>query len=165
MKVRVFAAVALAAGVVLGTSGCNLLQPQATLIQYDPSDGVSVQLGDIYLDNILVISDNGEEGNLLMAATNATGEDVTLDLGFVSAETLAEGQLVIPNNLKVPTTFGTDKENTVVLGGIATIPGGLLEMAFALPGGEAKTILVPVLTSDLPEYEGLEPQKVTKISK
>ena len=165
MKVRVIAAVALAAGVVLGTSGCNLLQPQATLIQYDPSDGVSVQLGDIYLDNILVISDNGKVGNLLMAATNATGEDVTLDVGFVSEETLAEGQLVVPNNVKVPTSFGTDKENTIILAGIATIHGGLLEMAFGLPGGEVKTILVPVLNSDLPEYAGLEPQKVTKISK
>lgn len=165
MKVRVFVAVALAAGVVLGTSGCGLLQPQATRIQYDPSDGVSVQLGDIYLDNILVISDNGEDGNLLMAVTNATGEDVTLDLGFVSAETLAEGEVIIPNNVKVPTSFGTDKENTVILNGIATIPGGLLEMAFALPGGQAQTILVPVLNSELPEYAGLEPQKVTTISK
>ena len=150
MKVRIVVAAALAVGVALGTAGCNLIQPQATTTPYDASDGVGINVGDLQLRNLMIISDNGETGNLLMGAANSTGEDAELHIGFVSD--------------KQVTSWGSGSEDRIILGGINTIPGGLLEVAFEA-NGETKTVLVPVLTSAQPEYEGLEPKKVTKISK
>lgn len=165
MKVRVFVAAAIAAGVVLGTSGCNLIQPQATRTAYDPSDGVGLDLGTVDLENLIVITDNGEDGNLLLSVANDTGKEVTLHLGFITEASMAEGTVQVPSDPHGPTSWGADKEERIVLGGINTQPGGLLQMAFAADNGEIKTILVPVLNSDLPEYAGLAPQKTVKISK
>ena len=164
MKVRIVAAAVLAVGVALGTAGCNLIQPQATTTPYDASDGVGVNVGDLSLRNLMIISDNGETGNLLLSAVNATGVDEELHIGFVSGGTIVDGHLEVPSNDKIPTSWGAGSEDRIILGGINTIPGGLLEVAFEA-NGETKTVLVPVLTSAQPEYKGLEPKKVTKISK
>ena len=71
VKVRVLVAAALAVSVALGTAGCNLIQPQATRIAYDPSDGVSVNVGGLDLRNLMIISDNGKTGNFLLSAVNS----------------------------------------------------------------------------------------------
>ena len=55
-------------------------------------------------------------------------------------------------------------EDRIILGGINTMPGGLLEVAFEVDG-DMKTVLVPVLTSGQPEYNGLAPKNVITISK
>lgn len=162
MKVRIVAAVALAAGIALGTAGCNLIQPQATTNPYDASDGVGLNVGGIQLRNLIVISDTGKAGNLLLSATNATGEDVELHIGFVSGGDLVDGHVDVPNNAKVPTSWGADKEDLIILPGIDTQPGGLLELGFEV-NGETKTVMVPVLTSAQPEYEGLNPKNALKM--
>jgi hypothetical protein len=164
VKVRVVVAAVLAVGVALGTAGCNLIQPQATRIAYDPSDGVSVNVGGLDLRNLMIISDNGKTGNFLLSAVNSSGEDVKLHIGFVSDGDVIDGHVEIPSNAKVPTSFGTKDEDRIILGGINTQPGGLLEVAFEV-GEDMKTVLVPVLTSAQPEYEGLAPKNVISISK
>jgi hypothetical protein len=164
VKVRIVVAAALAVGVAFGTAGCNLIQPQATTKPYDASDGIGVNLNGLDLRNLILISDNGETGNLLLSATNSSGKDVKLHIGFVSGGTAVDGHVEVPSNDKVATSWGSGEEDRIVLGGINTIPGGLLEITFEA-NGETKTALVPVLTSAQPEYEGLAPKKVTKISK
>ena len=164
MKVRIVAAAVLAVGVALGTAGCNLIQPQATRLAYDASDGVSLNVGELNLRNLMIISDDGENGNLLLSVVNSTGVDEELHIGFVSGGEIVDGHLEVPSNDKTATSWGSGKEDRIILGGMNTMPGGLLEVAFEA-NGESKTVLVPVLTSAQPEYEGLEPQKITKISK
>jgi hypothetical protein len=164
VKVRIVVAAALAVGVALGTAGCNLIQPQATTNPYDASDGVGLNVGDLSLRNLMVISDDGENGNLLVSIANATGSDVDLHIGFVSGGQVVEGHLAVPTDDKSVTSWGAGNEDRTILGGINTVPGGLLELEFEADG-VMKTVLVPVLTSELPEYEGLEPKKVTTISK
>ena len=164
MKVRIVAAAALALSVALGTAGCGLIQPQATTNPYDASDGVGINVGDLSLRNLMIISDNGETGNLLVGIANSTGVDADLHISFVSGGEMVEGHLEVPSNDKTVTSWGSGSEDRIILGGINTMPGGLLEVAFEA-NGESKTVLVPVLTSAQPEYEGLEPKKVTKISK
>jgi hypothetical protein len=164
VKVRIVAAAVLAVGVALGTAGCNLIQPQATRLAYDASDGVSLNVGELQLRNLMIISDNGETGNLLVGIANSTGVDADLHISFISGGELVEGHLEVPSNDKTVTSWGSGSEDRIILGGINTMPGGLLEVAFEADG-DTKTVLVPVLTSAQPEYEGLEPQKVTKISK
>ncbi len=164
MKVRVVVAAALAAGVALGTSGCNLIQPQATRTAYDASDGVGLNVGDLSLRNLMIISDNGETGNFLLSAVNSTGEEINLGIGFVSGGQIVSGVVAVPSNDKIPTSWGAHEEDRILLGGMNVQPGGLLEVAFQA-GNDVKTVLVPVLTQAQPEYEGLAPKKVTTIAK
>lgn len=164
MKVRIVVAAVLALGVACGTAGCNLIQPQATTTPYDASDGVGINVGQLSLRNLMIISDDGENGNLLVGIANSTGVVEDLRISFVSGDKMVEGNLEVPSNDKTVTSWGAGSEDRIILGGMNTMPGGLLEVAFE-SNGETKTVLVPVLTSAQPEYEGLEPKKITKISK
>ena len=161
MKVRVLVAAALAAGIALGTSGCNLIQPQATLKQYSASDGVNVNLGNIALRNLVVISNDGKTGNLVFGAVN-TEVPVALHVEYKSGAKVADGHVVIPFSTQ-PTLFGTDGHTKVIVEGINTEPGSLLEVAFTV-GSKTVTSLIPVLTSEQPEYKGLNPSSVLTVT-
>jgi hypothetical protein len=154
-------AAALAAGIALGTSGCNLIQPQATLKQYSASDGINVNLGNVALRNLIIISNDGKTGNLVMGAVN-TDSPVALHVEYMSAGKLADGHVVLPFSTQ-STLFGTDGHTKVILEGINTEPGSLLEVSFSV-GSKTATTLVPVLTSEQPEYAGLNPSSVLTIT-
>lgn len=161
MKVRVIVAAALAAGVALGTTGCNVIQPQATTKVYAASDGINLNVGDVALRNVLIISDNGQAGNLVMGAVN-TGTPVALHIEYKSGGKVADGHVVVPFSNQ-PTLFGTSNNSKVILTGIGTQPGSMLEVKFSV-GSKSTTTLVPVLNSDLPEYRGLNPASVVTIA-
>jgi len=57
VKSRRLASLALVAAVLVGTSGCALISPQATLIPYAPADGVSAHTGDVAVRNALIVSE------------------------------------------------------------------------------------------------------------
>ena len=48
MRRRIAVAAVLAVGLALGTTGCTFLTPVATLIKYNPGNGVSLDLGIQY---------------------------------------------------------------------------------------------------------------------
>jgi hypothetical protein len=162
VKVRIAVSALLAIGLALGASGCNLIQPQATTHLYDASDGIGVNVGDLQLRNLILISNNGEAASLLMSAINTTGADADLNIQFVSQGTVVRGTVAVPSS-NFPTSWGAAKENKIVLEGINTAPGALLEVYFQYGDADGKTALIPVLTSGQPEYEGLEPSSVLHI--
>jgi hypothetical protein len=152
VKARLAASAALALGIAIGGSGCAMITYQATTEQYDPSDGVSADIGALDLRNVLVVSDDGEDGNLVMSVTNTGDDDVTLGVQVDGGETLEvdvdAGQTV---------SLGTEEEEPLLLEGIDTEPGGLLPIYFQYSGAEGAEIRVPVLDGRLPEYEDLVP--------
>lgn len=157
MKVRIVVAAALAATVALGLSGCNLIQPQATLKQYDASDGVGVNVGEINLRNLIVITDNGKDGNLLLTTVNTTGEDVDLSIQYTVGGTVLGGVLTVPHG-QTSTDFGRTGQEQIILTDIDTPAGAVLPITFQYGNADSKTVYVPVLDSDLPEYSGLAPK-------
>ena len=159
MKVRIAISAILAIGLALGTTGCNLIQPQATTHQYDPSDGIGVNVGEVQLRNLILISNDGEAASLLLSAINTTGSDIDLSIQFLSKGTMVQGQLTVPSS-HTPTSWGGAKEDKIVFEGINAQPGSLLEVYFQYGSADGKTALVPVLTTGQPEYEGLEPSTV-----
>ena len=161
MKVRVIVAAAIAAGVALGTTGCNVIQPQATTKQYSASDGINANVGGIELRNLMIVSNNGETGNLVMGAVN-TGAPAALHIEYKSAGKVADGHVVVPFSTQ-PTLFGTANNSKVILTGMNTEPGSMLEVAFTV-GSKTTVTLVPVLNSDLPEYHGLNPGATVTIA-
>jgi len=154
VKIRIVLAAVIAVGVALGTTGCELIQPQATTRHYDASDGVGVNVGVLKLRNLIVLSNDGELGSLLLTGVNTTGKDVKLSVTYAGGTNVVE---TVPSSDFRGTTWGGHGEPQIILPGIATAPGGMIELALT-DGVETVTTLVPVLTTGQPEYQGLEPK-------
>ena len=79
------ASIVLAAVVLTGTAGCTFFATQATLIQYDPSNGVGANIGDVQVRNaIALISDDGRAVSLLVTLVNSGQENVRVTLQYES---------------------------------------------------------------------------------
>jgi hypothetical protein len=153
VKARLAASAVLAVGLVLGASGCSMLTYQATTEHYDPSDGVSADVGDLDLRNILVVSEDGEDGNLVMTVVNTGDEDA--ELGVQVGE--GGGQtLIVEVEAGATVSLGGDEE-PLLLEGIDTEPGSLVPIFFQYGSAEGIEKLVPVLDGRLPEYADLTP--------
>ena len=130
-----------------------MLTYQATTEHYDPSDGVSANVGDLDLRNILVVSDDGEDGNLVLTVVNTGDEDA--ELGVQVGEGGGE-PLIIEVEAGATVSLGGDEE-PLLLEGIDTQPGALLPIFFQYGTAEGIEKLVPVLDGRLPEYADLAP--------
>ncbi|WP_022889888.1 hypothetical protein [Agromyces italicus] len=158
MKARLAASAALALGVALGASGCSMLTYQATTEHYDASDGVSANVGELDLRNILVVSDDGVDGTLVLTIVNTGADDVDLDVQVDGGDTVT-----IPVDAGETVAFGVDAAEgidavePIVLEGIGVEPGSLLPIYFQYGSAEGVEKQVPVLDGRLPEYESLVP--------
>jgi hypothetical protein len=155
VKARLIASVVLAASVVLGTSACNLVAPQATTKLYDPSDGVSGRVGDLKIRNAMIIAgENGTDGNLVAAVTNGGGGSESLSIQFGDGE---NGTVTTSIPAESTVSFGTADDEPVLLEGINAEPGSIVEVFFQYGDETGVEILVPVLDGSLEEYSDLVP--------
>jgi hypothetical protein len=153
---RFFAPLVLAAAVITGTTGCTLSAEIATMKEYDPSDGVGADIGDLALRNILLISNDAGEANLVMTVVNTSGDDVTLNVQF------DDGSARITESLELPavperTRIGDNPSAGVLVSGPELIVGGLYPVYFEYGSVPGELVFVPVLDGTLPEYELLVP--------
>lgn len=161
MKARLAASAALALGIAIGASGCSMLTYQATTEPYDASDGVGVNVGDLHLRNVLVVSDDGVDGTLVLTIVNDGADDVELGVQVADGETQT-----ISVDAGATVAFGVADEDELdvvpplVLEGIDTKPGALLPIYFQYGSAEGIEKEVPVLDGRLPEYAGLLPAEV-----
>jgi hypothetical protein len=164
VKIRAILAIALALAVTTGTAGCNLIQPQATTKQYDASDGVGVNLGELDLNNMILLSDDdGESANLVVGAVNTSGSPITLNISYTSKGVLATVVAVIPSSDRV-IAYGGKDEPQIVLDNIKVPAGGTLTLTLQAGDGDTKVTIVPVLNTDLPEYRGLTPSPIPTVT-
>lgn len=156
MKARIAASVLLAAGLLVGTAGCNLVAPQATTKHYDASDGVSANLGGVDVRNAVIISDDGELGNLVVTLVNTTDESARVTVQYESDGEDATETVTLDANSSTP--FGLPDGETITLVDMGTQPGALLPVYFQSGDTDGRELLVPVLTTQLPEYSTLAPE-------
>lgn len=154
MKIRIASSIALAAGLMLGATGCGLIAPQATTEAYAPSDGIDVNVGDVELRNVLLIADEtGENFNVVFSAVNETGSPVDLSISFVGeGSQKARAEFTLPTG---STEFGNpDGEVEPVLVEIPNlIAGGTARAYFQTPGASEVKYDVPALDAEkLVEY-------------
>ncbi|MCM3697354.1 DNA modification methylase [Microbacterium oleivorans] len=151
MKSRLIASLALGAAVVLGTTGCNMLAPQATTIQYSASDGVNVpDSGPLLVRNAMIIAnEDGSLGNLIAGIVNTTDEDLVLNVSIADQ----------PQRVNVPA-------NSTVSLGVTTAPltfddtgkpGSDVDASFQSGEGEGVRVAVPILDGTLPYYTEFVP--------
>ncbi|MEJ1229825.1 MAG: hypothetical protein WDM88_02985 [Galbitalea sp.] len=170
MRRRIAAAAVLAVGLALGTAGCTFFAPQATLLAYNPSDGVSLNVGKLQVRNAFAISPKGTDANLVGVFINTSKSDVVVELQYTAH---VNGKSKVTNEL-LPLTAG----DVVSLGnpGVPQIvfrnadvkPGALLKI-FVVYGDTAsgvtvsgKNLQIPVLNGSQEAYKHLGPTPTPK---
>ncbi|GAA1946694.1 hypothetical protein [Agromyces allii] len=149
MKARLAASAVLALGLAIGATGCSMVTYQATTEHYDASDGVSITVGELDLRNILVVSEDGVDGNLVMTVINPGDDDKTLKIeaGSATQELEVEAHSTV--------VLGGEETEPLLLEGIDAEVGGLTPIFFQYASVEGIEKKVPVLDDRL--YEGLAP--------
>lgn len=155
MNSRSLASLALGGLIVLGTAGCAAITTQATTIDYSPSDGVNVPVGEDspveILNTLIVANEDGTDGNLVAAFVNTSDEDVTVSLAWDGGA--AEVEVPADSTLSLG---GAD--DPVLLEGIDTPAGATVPIAFTT-GGEPVEAHVQVFDETLAYLEGLAPSE------
>lgn len=151
MKSRLIASLALGAAVVLGTTGCNMLAPQATTIQYSASDGVNIpESGPLKVRNAMIIAnEDGSLGNLIAGIVNGTDEDLVLNV------TVGDQ----PQGVDVPanSTVSLGVTQAPLLFDDTGKPGSDVDVSFQSGEGEGVRVAVPILDGTLPYYTEFVP--------
>ena len=109
---------------------------------------------------MLVVSEDGEDGNLVMTVVNNGDDDVELGVQFGEGGGDTQTIEIEAGNavaLGVDDVEGDDVLEPLLLEGIDTQPGGLLPMYFQYGDAEGIEMQVPVLDARLPEYADLAP--------
>jgi hypothetical protein len=153
VKARLAASAALALGIAIGGSGCAMITYQATTEEYDASDGVSTDLGTIDLRNVLVVSEDGEEGNLIASISNTGEDDATLEIEVVETGDTFEVDVDAGDTV----SLGAGDEEPLLIADLGAEVGGLVSIYFQHGTEEGRELGVPVLDGRLPEYEDLVP--------
>jgi hypothetical protein len=147
---RTVAAAAAAVVVAFAATGCNILTPQATLIQYDPSDGISGQTGTVEFHNAMLIGEpEGDALNLSVTFTNP-GEATVLE---VRVDDEAQ-QIRVPEGV---TTFGFPEQQLVFPAPGDMTFGSHQNVSFQADGAEPAGVQVQLFSSEFTGYETLAP--------
>ena len=153
---RAIASIALASGVLLGTSACVFMTPIATLEEYDPSDGINATVGTVDLRNVIVFVDE-ETGaaSLMVTLVNTGDKEAQLSLQFASGGD--DVTVVAPVGGLQVLSFGTtpDEEQILILDA-GTRPGALFPVYVQYGANQGQQLTVPVLSAT-GVYEGLGP--------
>jgi len=157
---RTVAATAVGVGVVLVAAGCNFISPQATLKQYDASDGTSVNVGDIAVRNAIALTEDGTEASLSMVILNTGGDSVDVSFQYPTEAGQQTETVTVEGDSEVRrgTTEGDDQ---LLMSDLDVTIGQLLPVYVQYGDETGKTLQVPVLNGDLPEYSTLLPSPAT----
>lgn len=154
MKSRVLASIALGAVAVLGVTGCSMISPQATTIQYSASDGVNIpnSSGPVLVRNAMIVAnEDGSAGNFIAALVNDTDDDhilrLTIDGVTHEIEVPARGTL----------TLGARGEDPLLIDNLDSAPGTGIDTVFQSGDATGVTQSVPVIGGQLPYYEEFVP--------
>lgn len=143
MSARIVASVFLAAGILVGTSACGFSAPQATLIHYDPSDGVSGDVGDIAFRNAMLLSEDGSTASLLVTAVNKGDTAQSVAVQYEAGGKKVTDHVTVRANSSV--TIGTKNRPHVLLEDIDSAPGNLFPVFFQYGEETGVQLLLPIL--------------------
>ena len=141
MNIRALATSALAATFLLGTAGCGIFVETATLKPYSASDGLNVNVGDLELRNVLVITDESGDASLVGTVVNDTTNVQYLTVQF---RTNTPVDLTVVANEGI-TKVGLADDNPAIATGTALKAGQYVDIYFQYGGQDGVTVAIPVL--------------------
>ena len=142
---RAAASVILAGVLATSTAGCGFFTTQATLIPYDPSDGVGANLGTVDVRNAIgIISEDGEDISLLVTFVNSGDKSANVKIQF---ETDGETTTVTkPIGSGSVVGYGNSADEDQIIIANPGVPAGDLIPVYVQYGdNEGQELLVPVL--------------------
>ena len=145
---RKFAAVAIAASVLIGTTACTFISPVATMKVYTPGDGSDATVGDIAARNIFILVAPSGQTALFGSFINqgASAQDVEIQLAGQSyAQHLNSGEKL---------DIGFNGRNALPLTGFTGKAGSLAKVTFK-SGSTSVDQTVPVLDGTFAQYAPL----------
>ena len=128
----------------LALSGCQLASPIQTNVPYQPADGVAVDLGDVQVRDLVIVTDaKGGVGTLSGLVVNRGAEPVTVTFA-TGPGALASTRAIIPAG--TPTRLsGVEGVTPVTIPSIAASPGDMVSLVVSTPDAGAPVVSVPVL--------------------
>lgn len=158
MRARLAASAALATVLAVGLVGCTLLTPQATLKQYDPSDGVGAKVGDVDIVNAIAIagdtSSTSTDANLVFSAVNSSDSSIRLRVQYPSGERNRTRTVEVGPGI---TKVGYGDDGQFLLTGFHPRPGALAKIYFQYGSQQGKQVTVPVLNDSWSSFKDLGP--------
>ena len=144
---------------MLALAGCTFFAPQATLIPYDASDGVALNVGNVQMRNVFVISPKGTDANLVgvIINTGKTAETVNIQYTSHTGGTVTSVTEKVPLAAGAVKSFGNPGVPQLVLRGADIQPGALLKLFVQYGNVSGKVVLVPVLNGSQAPYANLAP--------
>ncbi|HWK19273.1 MAG TPA: hypothetical protein VNR37_00690 [Microbacteriaceae bacterium] len=140
LGIRILAPLGLVGALLL--SGCTFMAPTATLIQYDPADGVGADMGDVLLRNVQVVTnEDGSLGNIAFTVINK-GEATQLNYSVPTLTGTVEDWIPVPPG---STLVGEELPHLIIIEEPDAIVGGLLAVTFQAGDGDSQTLMTPVL--------------------
>ena len=160
---RAAASVVLAGALLVGTTGCTFVSQQATLIEYDPSDGIGTQVGDVAVRNALaLINEDGHAVSLMVTFVNTGSKIANLSIQYQSGgEKTTTTKSVRAGDVA---SYGTTPDETqIIILNPGVKAGGLYPVYFQYGDNEGKELLLPVMNADNhPEYKDLLPPEIER---
>jgi hypothetical protein len=151
MSVRKIATgIALAASIMVSTTGCSITDNIASLQQYAPSDGVSANYGDVKLRNFIYVVE-GEHRHLIGSIVNSGLKNQTITLQYTDAATGDKTNFDVTVLAGQKLDFGFNEQPSLEFN-ILGVAGGTTSLYILQTGTPAQEVVVPVLDGTLPEY-------------
>ena len=155
--VAIVPAAAALAGAVLALSGCQSFSPTQTNVPYEPADGVAVDLGDVQIRDLLVVSAaKGEMGTLSGLMVNKGGAPVIVTFA-TGPDAAARAFIPAGGTARLS---GVGSLTPVTLPSIDAAPGDTVQVVVSTPAAGAPEVSVPVLPPT-GYYTSLTPAPVT----
>lgn len=150
MAIRKFASVAIAASLLIGTTGCTFTSPVASRIDYAPADGSQADLESIKVRNFVYLT-NGTQAALSGSIVNSGLEAKTLKISYTDAAVSEQKEVTFTVNpgQKLDLGYNGGKALAINLGGKA---GDIVTIKLT-EGAVSADLNVPVLDGTFDFYK------------
>ena len=150
MAISKFAAVTIAASMLLGTSGCTFLSPVASRIEYAPADGSQVDLETVKIRNFVYVT-NGTVSAISGSIVNPSLEPKIVRIQYTDAAVNEAKEVTFTVNAgqRVDLGYNGGQALAINLGGKA---GGVVRINVS-EGSVTEEMRIPVLDGTFEFYK------------
>ena len=138
----------------LALSGCQVTSPQQTTVPYQPADGVNITLGDVKVNDLVVItSAKGKEGVLSGQVINNGPQEATVTIAAPGGGPQLTKKVAARSTTRLSGEAGV---SPVTLPTVPVEPGSMLDLTVGTSSAGTNQVGVPVLLPDL-YYSSITP--------
>ena len=150
MAISKFAAVTIAASMLLGTAGCTFMSPVASRIEYAPADGSQVDLETVKIRNFVYVT-NGTVSAISGSIVNPGLESKVVRIQYTDAAVNESNEVTFTVNpgQRIDLGYNGGQALAINLGGKA---GGVVRINVS-EGSVTEEMRVPVLDGTFDFYK------------